>query len=484
MVVGLTGAEDGLGNFVSTLYRDNPAETVMAMSWDPLTGITRGYPVQPAYADPVATEGHPAVAATPAAYDGKVFVGTMQRVDAATNSRSGKIGCLAPRRTLICDANRLVETVGARRTWSLTGSEAYVFGYDSPEEQLVTPFSRPAKAQVLDDESILVVDTGNNRVITVSRAGEQLWPLDEEGFDYYSSPARTVGASVFGNDNLGLDQPTDAYVYVDGTGARHTVIADSGHNRVVDVVTTYDPVTGAQSHEVLGVTQESVSLPGEAGEETTIRYTTAQPLFDFTTGDLQGYLCVAGNLDRAVIVAAGSKELNPRGGYWDGWSWIYELEFSNLRQFDYARFGDLLYVTATAGGLGGATENGVWVWTVEVASGTVTPLLDYTTADYIAEGAFSQIVTTAGATYRKRFYPVRGQVTFPGLVHGGRLVITNYAQMVEQISRPAVEPGTQLFGEVFEVDASGVLLEERSIPSPWLPVWNDPLSQPVYADRY
>jgi len=210
----------------------------------------------------------------------------------------------------------LVETIGSERTWTLTGSKAYTYGRSAPEPKRIVPFSRPAKCAALSDGSLLVVDTGNNRVIVVDRQGNQTWPLDEYGFDYYSSPARTdaaVPGGVAGNYNLQLSQPADAHRYVDAAGAAHTVITDTGHNRVVDVITTALP-GGGQQHRVVEVTPSHVRPPWDPTRQLKLRYVRAQPIFDFNNNNVIGYLCAATNVDRVVVVEAGTRYVDPNPG--------------------------------------------------------------------------------------------------------------------------------------------------------------------------
>lgn len=498
--VGTLGVEDGL-DYITPLGGTTPAETLLSVLWNPVTHLVKGWLSRPAYEAP-GLPPHPSIYGAPSSYAGRVYVGTAQRPDdPLAVPTAGYLGCLGPRRTLICDGNRLVETVGAERTWVLTGSRASIYGRTAPEPLMAQPFNRPAKAHPRGDGTFLVADTGNNRVIVVDRQGNQVWPADEFGFDYYSSPARadaTVPGGVAGNFNLKLAQPADAYRYVDAGGLIHTVIADTGHNRVVDVITT-SLGTASQQHAVVQLTPSHVRPPWDPTRHLKLRYTRAQPIFDFGTGVVGGYLCAAANLDRVVIVEAGSEFVDPDpstvppGGSvpWSYWSWLYAIDFVNLRHVEYFRYGTSAYVVAVAGGIGGVNQDGVWVWEINTTSGLIAgggpfgSTWSYLDTDYAGVGAFSTVVTPAGVTYPKRFYPVCAKVLYPGLAFGGNVLITNYTGLTEHLSRQNVgSPGTELFGEVFEVDGAGTLLEERAIPDPWAEEWDDPLNQPAYATRY
>ena len=106
---------------------------------------------------------------------------------------------------------------------------------------------------------------------------------DEYGYDYYSSPSRADGSvpgGVAGNYNLKLSQPADAYRYTDSTGLVHTIIADTGHNRVLEVLTT-NLTQGGQQHQVVELTPSHVRPAWDPTHRLALRYVRAQPIFDF-----------------------------------------------------------------------------------------------------------------------------------------------------------------------------------------------------------
>ncbi|HEY3397103.1 MAG TPA: hypothetical protein VGM19_05520 [Armatimonadota bacterium] len=505
-VVGQTAVVGAIGTAFSG-FEGDPLKTVLAATWDPLTRVVKGYLTRPAYSDDPANPQVPAVVGTPSPSGSQVYVGVTGT--GAGGDTPGWVSCLTPSRTLVCDGNRLVEVTGQDRTWTLTGSQCWVYGRTAPEPKLATPFNRPAKAAVLTENSFLVVDTGNNRVIIVDRQGNQIWPLDEEGNDYYSSPARAAG----GNANLALSQPADAWRFTDSANVVHTVIADTGHNRVLDVVTTY--ALGVQTHTVTEVTPEFVRPPWDPTHSLKLRYVRAQPIFDPANNNLIGYLCAASNVDRVVVVEAGTKAVDPDptttpvGGTrpWSDWSGLYDLaagpRFPNLRHLEYFRFGDNTYVAVVAGGIlppganrpgaaGAVDLDGVWVWQMDAAGpvpggGPFGSVWSYTATDYATKtGAFGTVATAAGV-YGKRFYPVCAKLLYPGPVFGGRVLITNYTGVVENLARENVgSTGSGLYGELFEVsgDAAKGLRDSRIIPDPLGEDWNDPLNQPTYAERY
>jgi len=285
----------------------------------------------------------------------------------------GFVSRLRPERTLICDNTRLVEVTGQQPTWVCVGSTAahYHETLSAPlanwaQDQKPTPFSRPAKAIYLANGNILVADSGNNRVIEIDRHGHQVWPLDGYGYDYYTSNQ---------NQALNLDRPSDCFRYyvtsvngstytsthgnmLPGTES-HTVIADPGNTRVVDVVTTVNAL-GVQTHTVNVLTPSRIRL---AEGMVKIAYTKAQPIFDPSTNEAIGYLCVAANLHQVMVVErqsdpAATIRVNPTGAAWTWLSWLYDhadgpLIFRNIRDLQLLREGTSMYLTVTCGQYGG-----------------------------------------------------------------------------------------------------------------------------------
>ncbi len=521
-VVGSVGwTPIGGANFDIPPGAENEYQTLVSLVWDPISHLVKGAASRVAFDDPAGPRMVPGVLSTPTSAGGQLYVSSVGMSAPLTMAGPGWVGCLSPRRTVICDGNRLVETTGSDRTWVLTASQAYVYGRSAPEPMLAQPFSRPAKATPLSSGSFLVVDTGNNRVIVVDRAGNQLWPLDEFGLDYYSSPARTdasVPGGVAGNYNLKLAQPADAFRYVDSGGLVHTVIADAAHNRIIDVLTV-NLALGGQQHQVVELTPSHVRPAWDPTHRLALRYVRAQPIFDFNNGNVVGYLCAASNVDRVLVVEAGTKYVDPDpattppGGTrpWRDWQALYNtdlqnlddapvLSFPNLRHVEYFRYGERVYVLVVAGGLIDIKHNvsvkqdGVWVWEIDTSAGPVVGLApdwstwQYTAATYAATtGAFGRVVTPSAppTTYQKRFYPVCAKMLFPGLMFGGNVLITNYTGVTENLARENVgSPGTGLYGEIFEVASDHDLQDRRIIPDPFSRDWNDPLNQPSYAERY
>lgn len=351
---------------------------------DPVAGIARGALSEVALRNEM--DLIPQLRSSPAVDGEGLIVGSSLNSPATGYSR-GFVSRLAPQRTLICDNTRLVEVIGQNVNWICVGSQAahYHEGLDplnlGAEELRTTPFKRPGKAIYLPNGNILVADTGNNRVIEIDRQGRQVWPLDIHGYDYYTSTPAL-------NPNLQLSRPADCFRYYEtrvgntvycsphgdmlpGT-ITHTVIADTGNARVIDVITEVTPL-GVQRHRVEVLTPSRVRL---AQGMTKISYTRAIPIFDPISTAVIGYLCAAANLHQLVVVEAGTKRVDPpsaqqpargtAGTNWKWLAWLYDdnvddtnyaptnpLIFKNIRDVQLAREGGRLYLTVTCGQYGG-----------------------------------------------------------------------------------------------------------------------------------
>lgn len=396
---------------------DGTYRSFLSVVLDPITKAVRGSLVEPAIPAP-GLVGTPVVSGPPALDGDGVIVGSrlMRRLSQVAASPAGYqgenvgyISRLRPQRTLVCDTTRLVEVQGQKLSWVCTGTMApqYHEALDPTnlgnQELKVTPFSRPAKAIYLSNGNILVADTGNNRVVEIDRRGRQVWPLDENGYDYYTSTPAL-------NPNLSLDRPSDCFRYyvewrlgmpyasVNGSmGAlgmyggewqagqwegteTHTVIADTGNCRVIDVVTTVTPL-GVQTHRVDVLTPSRVRL---AQGMMKLAYTRAIPVIAPLAGDTSrfvlGYICAASNLHQLVVVDGLTKQVDPpsntlwgmtsMGMTWKWLAWLYDanvddtdyaptnpLIFRNIRDVQLTYEGGTAYLTVTCGQYAGRLNN-------------------------------------------------------------------------------------------------------------------------------
>ena len=390
--MGTGGLDSNLSGSFETPQgpQHNDTDTMLSLLWNRATGFVRSSLMTPAEPQDGVT-GVPVVSSSPSVANDWVFVGS--RMMDAPNSDAigyGYVSALKPWRVLIADSNRIVETTGSRPSWICTGTMSPQSAQSFVGEDLRRPFNRPAKAMHLPSGNVLVVDTGNHRVVEIDRAGRIVWPLDIHGYEYYTSQR---------NNNLKLSRPADAHRYedyegIDFTGngdpdgyfpVLRTVIADTGNARVINITTRFmyqDPATGdwvrdgRQHHTVETVTPSYVRIRPERGPER-VRYTSAQPIRDPENNAVVGYLCAASNLNQLLVVeAAEERRVNPfgdllvQGGSGDGenvatwaqWAWLYDHEpgsapyvsnqgliFENIRHAEYRRHGDTIYLTVTAG---------------------------------------------------------------------------------------------------------------------------------------
>jgi len=192
------------------------------------------------------------------------------------SSQSGIIA-FEDARTLIADNHRLIEVNAAGDAlWSSDGSRAfgvaggelpqYVFDPGSGTVGIGNPVSgtgsvvahtvqwaRPEVARHIGVNELMVVDTGNNRVVQIDRGGNVIWEINRV-FDDFKGVGRP-------GDPLSLNEPTDCQFWTEFTpninqwfaanapgytyGAVpgfviHYLIADTGNFRVIEVIDMYD----------------------------------------------------------------------------------------------------------------------------------------------------------------------------------------------------------------------------------------------------
>ncbi|HAZ64663.1 MAG TPA: hypothetical protein DCZ72_13790 [Armatimonadetes bacterium] len=171
---------------------------------------------------------------------------------------------------LVTESQRLskLDLDGAVR-WQLTGvrvrngaerATQQVQYNPSLREMLTSVFNRPSRAYNLPGNQVLIVDTGNDRVVQAASTGNAVWPFDTRG---------ATGLQYFGLRNFGLSRPSDAKrarMVIDALGPETrdlTVIADRGNRRVLLVSsherghgggtqTYYDALTGQPTDDAGG----------------------------------------------------------------------------------------------------------------------------------------------------------------------------------------------------------------------------------------
>lgn len=155
--------------------------------------------------------------------------------------------------TLVTDSDRLVELDGAGEIgWSLDSIEWPVSppaSMNSAPPRRSGPVSKPASARYVASGNILLVNSGANQVCMIGRDGNV--GLDRRGgkyfrwmFDKFVDPKGLLRSG----QPTTLSSPTDALLWqeVESNGTTnvlmiHCLIADSGNNRVIDLVYRIDP---------------------------------------------------------------------------------------------------------------------------------------------------------------------------------------------------------------------------------------------------
>jgi hypothetical protein len=410
-------------------------ETMLSIDVNPATGAGSGNRVAPVVPESSTYPSTlvPVVSSSPTVSGDNVFVG-LRCVLAANPDQlgpsAGKFGfvsALGSRTTLVCDNTRVMEVRQGQPWWVCLGTRSPRADQDpqaTGTAGTLTPeaFNRPAKATKLGLDTIiplgtgnhyLVCDTGNNRVVEIDQLGNIVWPLDvgvKNGtiipVDYWTSP--DYGSANGPNPTKAhLSRPADVWRYVttwedfynNTTGAVgpdgipevtwHTVIADAGNARVIDIATVRVPMSATnpmivQKHRIRVLSPTQARLGSNPSQIARIEYTSAQPIFDpRDSQNCIGYLCTASNLNQLVILDNYSRILNPvrslniwhntygtngvgtpsrdASATWQYWCWLYTiydnataswvmnpLIFSNIRHAEYSTVGTRQYVTVAA----------------------------------------------------------------------------------------------------------------------------------------
>lgn len=190
------------------------------------------------------------------------------------NSTVGVFTFYSPR-TLITEGDRVLEVVSTYRAAAVSGVEsgsAAVWSMDSTTQTrdfgapgagpghepwgdgdlpapIQTALRQPAMALRVNTTNTLVCDTGNNRVVEADRTGTVVWLCS-----VFADPYGLLGP----NESRTLKNPTavqrwESFDYEDDVPVRsvHTLITDSGNNRVLEIVTRYSGDPNKMANNVL-----------------------------------------------------------------------------------------------------------------------------------------------------------------------------------------------------------------------------------------
>ena len=164
------------------------------------------------------------------------------------NGTNGVVA-LGSRYTLVADNNRILETDSEGvASWAVDATSQY-----APNGALThLELNHPSSVFQIAPNDYLVADTGNNRCVRFDRSGNVIWELSR--FNDFADPStaalfnKSVTRLTPGESTV-LNHPTSVESYLtyahDSTGAVtgtivHYLIADTGNNRVLEVVDAYN----------------------------------------------------------------------------------------------------------------------------------------------------------------------------------------------------------------------------------------------------
>ena len=254
----------------------------------------------------------------------------------AVNSANGGTTAFSEAVTLIADNTRIMEVdADGAAIWATdtttdqktAGGAAPIYDPAAPggiatvnsqgrETLEVRAFRSPQTVRRLSASDYLVADTGNNRVVRFDRGGILRWSVERLKDPYgVLSPG----------DPLTLNSPTDVLVRTlttfDGSGVAagfevHYLIADSGNNRVIDVVDYYDrngqpaaPATAnGESKGIVVWTTRTTSSQGRRLAYHNIQLIAGQE------GTLYGKPLLVASVSNTAVAAANNVELSDASG--------------------------------------------------------------------------------------------------------------------------------------------------------------------------
>lgn len=251
----------------------------------------------------------------PLALDGAVFVSFGLQGDGTGGADGNRfiapLYAIGGSHLLVTESMRLARVdYEGRVLWQLTGTKEKnpaerpveaISNNPRPTDLITTPLARPAKGLNLSGSEVMIVDTGNNRVVRVDNTGLVLWPRDTR-INSPDGALRYVGLRDFG-----LKRPSDVGVFrypnspvhrwaqwdVNGDGAIDdndrvakdgVVIADRGNQRIV-VVVSHDrpePTTGVTQTYYQPIRHEvEWPLPANPNDRMSHGWTiTAETVYD------------------------------------------------------------------------------------------------------------------------------------------------------------------------------------------------------------
>lgn len=169
---------------------------------------------------------------------------------------------------LVADEGRVMrfDQIGSP-VWSMTGTYRSGKEGDVGGAAEVTPLVRPTRAYSIGDRQVLIVDTGANKVIRADVSGRELRTISNFKLDPNFRPAGYAA-----NETTTLRTPRDVVTFTNIVTAannpfsnpqaveywNHYVIADSGNNRLIELVDRYD----FANNRIGGIVNDANGEPG------------------------------------------------------------------------------------------------------------------------------------------------------------------------------------------------------------------------------
>ena len=207
--------------------------------------------------------------------------------------------------TLVADGNRLVEVNADGTLWTCDSTNSFAganaeaqsgSGADKPVFGASNiPFNRPSVARKAYVGGTIVADTGNNRIVHIDKGGTAIWEIkDFVQFGSVESAALGLPYPMLAPGSpMELNKPTDVTCWMtmapmDISNASsqmlpvyHYLIADSGNQRVVEIVNRYDMVTKMHRNYLVQVSKEAVvadpvNNPTVTSEGRALQFRTAR----------------------------------------------------------------------------------------------------------------------------------------------------------------------------------------------------------------
>ncbi len=229
---------------------------------------------------------------------------------------SGGLAVFDSPTTLIVDNNRILEVDGgSQAVWSLDGTTQQQLHGSDPNTPTgysarKTPFSRPSVARITEGNSLVVCDSGNNRIVKVDRAGQVQWEIRD-----FEDPLRLLASG----EPRTLAGPTDVRMWssaekdpLDPNGPMafvyHYLVADRDNFRMLDLVVRFDangkplPIPGAVDNNQPVTALNWVSSSRREGR--LLRYETAQTFVRDASGNVDALSAVSNySIEQAPLVA-------------------------------------------------------------------------------------------------------------------------------------------------------------------------------------